>query len=91
MACAVQGLLFPRTACHLYSLRASDVCGFVTKWLTFTEQLVRSRSFSLVVAGSEMLPGDCWAKGELQTALGNPPPCSGGEYQGGYELFSVDA
>lgn len=42
VACAAQGLLFPRTACHLYSLCAGDVYGFITKCLTFTEQLVRS-------------------------------------------------
>lgn len=78
VACAAQGLLCPRTACHLYSLCVGDICGFIPKWLTFTELLVRNRGFSLMVAGSEMVPGA--SLGERQaanTALGNPPPYCG--------------
>ena len=92
VACAAQGLLFPRTACHLYSLCAGDVYGFITKWLTFTEQLVRSRGFSLTVAGSKTLPGDSLGgRQAANAALGNPPPYSGGMEQSGYKLFSLDA
>lgn len=54
----------PSTVCHLCSLGAGY--GFINKELTFSQQLVSSRGFSLAASGSQTLPG-AWL-GERQAA-----------------------